>query len=216
MSVHHCKKHGLNSSRALREYFQKYGKIYEAYYNETFEIGHVQFYERRDALKAIEEETNKSRNSVEIQAKKETNDTDNLDFIQPLFCETVPEDRIFVIRDVSFNVDDREIYDLCSPYGDIQDIQTRDITSYMRYSIKEITYSTHESAYQARLSLFSHTIKGNTVRVAVLNGGNIESTSWKNNQKKQWIIFRDIIHYKNKSIKTENNETRNEVNKTKI
>ena len=202
LSVHNCKQHGLDSSRSLRNYFQKYGKIYQAYYDERFEIGHVQFYLRRDAFNAIEEENKNSKNFIEHNFEKEKEENSSHDLVQPLFCETVNEDRIFVIRDVSFEVDDKEIFDLCSPYGEIQDIQTRDLTSYMRYSIKEITYSTHESAYQARLSLFSYTIKGNTVRVAVLNGGNIESTSWKNNQKKQWVIFRNIIFSKKKKIES--------------
>lgn len=168
--VHNCSSMKIDSSQLLRNYFSKYGEIYQAYYDPFFEIGHVQFYERKNAIQAIKSETTLLR------------------------CEIVPENRVFIIRDVSFNVQNQELLELCSPFGQIQDIQTRDLTSYMRYSIKEITYATSESAYAARLNLFSKTIKGNTIRVSVLNGGNVEAASWKNNQKKQWIIVRHFIN----------------------
>ncbi|KAH0785486.1 3'-5' exonuclease family protein [Histomonas meleagridis] len=151
-------------SQSLRAKYSKYGTIYQAYYDSRFNYGRVQFYNIQEAQLA------------------NTN--------EPL-SQIIPELNTIVIRDLGFQTTDSKILTLCSQFGTITNIITRDLNDLMELNIKEVTFSTSESASKARESLTHSSIDGLFIRTAILNGGHIGASFWKTNQRKQWVTFID-------------------------
>jgi RNA recognition motif-containing protein len=122
----------------------------------------VQFFEKRDALRAMNE-----------------------------FAHFTPENHILIFRDLSFDVADDQILELCRPFGTVRNILTRDINDLMRFLIKEVTFSSPDEAKRAKTALATQRIGENGVRTAILNGGRVDAFDWKMRQRKQWIQFRN-------------------------
>ncbi|OHS99797.1 hypothetical protein TRFO_33659 [Tritrichomonas foetus] len=167
----------ISCSKDVLTKYQKYGEIFQYFYDQRFHVGRIQFYDKKDAYTAA-----KAENS-----------------------EMTEESRTIVIRDLAFTTTDEEILKLCSRFGIIQNIINRDINALMRFVIKEVTFSTNQAANLAKCSLGAMTINGIAIRVAVLNGGYMDVTDWKMRQRKHWIkltntkpndnLFEDLKKY---------------------
>ncbi|KAK8892305.1 hypothetical protein M9Y10_029530 [Tritrichomonas musculus] len=151
-----------SNSKDLEALYSKYGRIHHCFFDPFFNVGRVQFFDKKDTT---------------IASKSEK-------------CEMTEESRTIVIRDLSFETTDSEILELCSQFGTIVNLITRDINILMRFIIKEVSFSSNKAANKAK-SYFSSIkmIHGGAIRVAVLNGGFSFAPDWKMRQRKHWVKF---------------------------
>jgi hypothetical protein len=155
---------GVTDPQLLRRQYEPFGELFQAWIDSRFDVGLVQFYEKNQAVKVINE---------------------NATFI----ADTC----VLIFRDLSFDVTDEQILELCRPFGTIQYLLTRDINDMMRFLIKEVTFASPDEAKRAKKSLSTQRIGENAVRTAILNGGHIEAFDWKLAQRKQWVRFKDNV-----------------------
>ena len=162
------------ASKELKKDFDPYGKIYSAYVDKRFKIGHVIYCDIKDAENAISQSL---KSNSTLWNKYE--------------CRFIEEQNIAVIRDLVYSVTDEDILELFHPFGNILNIFTRDLSTKISkpHMVKEITFDNTTSAQEARIKMSSKTLKGNAIKVSVLNGGNKEAPQWKFRQKQKWIIF---------------------------
>lgn len=151
-----------SNSKDLEKHYSKYGRIHLCFFDPFFNVGRVQFYDKKDAI---------------IASKSEK-------------CEMTEESKTIVIRDLPFETTDSEILQLCSQFGSIVNLITRDINKIMRFIIKEVSFCSTEEANKAKAYFSSiKTIHGAAIRVAVLNGGFSFAPDWKMRQRKHWVKF---------------------------
>ena len=158
----------VSNASELKQKYKKYGPIFQYFYDNLFKVGRIQFYHKKDALNAFEKENNDGS------------------------CTLNDESHTIVIRDLAFNTTDDFVIQLCSEYGTIKNIVDREINDLMRFVIKEVTFSSNQEANLAKISIGTKTINGISVRIAILNGGNVDVADWKMRQRKQWLKFPNI------------------------
>ena len=148
------------NSKEIRQYYSKYGTIYQAYYDNLLDLGVVQFFDKKSA----------------IQAKKAKEG-----FI-------MPEGTTLIIRDISCSVTDEELVKEASKYGKVLSLFVRIILPKVHYRNLEITFNTVEAVDKAKKAFHQKVYDSMAIKVTKYKGGGNELPIWKIESRNNWVV----------------------------
>lgn len=153
---------GMHDERQLRKHFEKYGKILQAVYDPLYNISRVFYYEKSSALLAAENE---------------------------VCARCVPLSTMAFIRELPLSITNEEVLDLIKPYGKTLGFAFRDITESSKTAIVEVMYSAHEEALKLKAALHHSKMGKRYLEVNASTLDQIETPTWKMQQRRRWITF---------------------------
>ena len=124
--------------KQLHDRFSRYGRVFQAVHDPRFGLGHVQFYRKTDAARAI---SDTARFNVDGSTA--------------------------VVRELSLQLTEEEVCEIFSRFGTIRNLVFRDMSPWHLLSVVDITYSNAEEAWACKAQMNRTKLKEAHLHVSI-------------------------------------------------